>query len=117
MSKNAAVKEHIAIVFGPSSMIYAWDGIQNKTVSIMERSYILSPSFIPLGKTYDDRKETVSSNNGRKEASGGSSNKDPVTVALNSNDPLYTEIRDLHLEVLGLQLNEKYVSGRRKKIA
>jgi hypothetical protein len=46
---------------------------------------------------------------GKAAASGGSSsgNKDPVTVALNSNDPLYTEIRDLHLEALGQTLNEK----------
>jgi hypothetical protein len=40
---------------------------------------------------------------------GGVSSKDPVTVALNSNDPLYAEIRDLHLEALGQTLNEKCV--------
>ena len=32
-----------------------------------------------------------------------------MTVALNSNDPLYAEIRDLHLEALGQTLNEKCV--------
>lgn len=41
-----------------------------------------------------------------------STQRDPVTIALNSNDALYAEIRDLHLEVLGLQLNEKAMEMR-----
>lgn len=44
---------------------------------------------------------------GGKGGAGGGSSKDPVTVALNSDDPLYTEIRGLHLEALGQTLNEK----------
>lgn len=36
-----------------------------------------------------------------------------MTVALNSNDPLYAEIRDLHLEALGQTLNEKCVRSIR----
>ena len=45
-------------------------------------------------------------------SSSASTPKDPVTIALNSNDALYAEIRDLHLEVLGLQLNEKAMEMR-----
>lgn len=45
-------------------------------------------------------------------SSSTSTPRDPVTIALNSNDALYAEIRDLHLEVLGLQLNEKAMEMR-----
>jgi len=45
-------------------------------------------------------------------SSASTTPKDSVTIALNSNDALYAEIRDLHLEVLGLQLNEKAMEMR-----
>lgn len=74
------------------------------------------PSFLPslLGACPHSQKDGPGGSGGGK--GGGASNKekekdkdsrDPVTVALNSDDPLYAEIRGLHLEALGQTLNEK----------
>lgn len=62
------------------------------------------PSFF-LGSTHS-QKDGPGGGGGGKGGTGAGS-KDPVTVALNSDDPLYAEIRGLHLEALGQTLNEK----------
>lgn len=94
-----------------------YEGIIDEFIGIQNGAIKVDPSLVG-----DDPKEAASAGaaasssagKGGGGAAGGSGGKtgggsggEPVTVALNSNDPLYTEIRDLHLEVLGLQLNEK----------
>lgn len=44
-------------------------------------------------------------------ARGSPTPKEPVAIALNANDRLYTEVRDLNIEVLGTQLQERYYTA------
>ncbi len=80
-----------------------YEGIIDEFIGIQHGAIKVDPSLVG-----DDPKEAASAAAKNK----GGSGKDPVTIALNTNDPLYTEIRDLHLEVLGLQLNEKAMEMR-----
>ncbi len=81
-------------------------GVVGEAGRIERRREGFDSSSISLCSDAHSQKDGVAGGS-KAAASGG--NKDPVTVALNSNDPLYKEIRDLHLEALGQTLNEKCV--------
>lgn len=75
-----------------------------RSLSLSQRK----PNFQRTLATHSQKDGAAGGSKG-KAGAAGSGSKDPVTVALNTNNPLYAEIRDLHLEALGQTLNEKCV--------
>jgi len=93
-----------------------YEGLLNECLGIQHGAIKVDPSLV--GDTDDTgggRGRVIGRGTTPENTAGGAGKEgkgEPVTVALNSNDSLYAEIRDLHLEVLGLQLNEKAMEMR-----